>query len=789
MRLRPRRLIPAIAIALALAAPAGARQLQLGSITGVVIAPDGAPADTATVILLDPLGVPLTSITASQGSFTFTNVAPGMYSVRAEAAALRATVERITVASALAVRVELRLSAVASEQVIVQGGETSPASPTTRVTLGGEAIRRAPARLRTRGLQGAIATAPGWSTEDNGLLHVRGVDDGFLYVIDGVPVYERLDGLFGMAPDPAMIESLSVITGYIPAEFGWKAGAVLEVRSAARMADSWEASVEGSAGGDEMGEISGVAGGPLARSAALTVGASKESSARYLDPVHPDNFHNQGGSWSGGAHAGWNVTSADAVSAVAGVGRSTFDVPHAEVEEAAGQDQRQQNRQYWQTASWQRVWSAATVSQFAGYHRFSSSRLSGSDRDTPLFTDSYRTLGRVGLLASVSQQRGAHLIKAGGEASWLRLREDFTFAVTDPDLAEDAGLSDEALEHTVDNPFVFGGRATPSLFSAYVQDSIRLTDALTVDLGVRADSSRLLLAAWQVSPRAGAAYRFPAHDTIVRASFGRFFQPPQPENVLLASSELAWALSPFQSETGGGAELEPERQSVADIGVEHMVAKRLRLDVSVWRRWIRNVADPNVFFGTTLLFPNAVAEGRASGIDVRLDVPRRRGWSGYESYANGRVVQFGPISGGLFLEDEVIEIGPGTAFTPDHDQRNVGTLGISFDADQAGLAVSVTGRYESGTPLEVDDDELDELADRPGADLVDFERGRVKPRAVFDAALSKRVVRRGRAEVTLRASVTNLTGRRYAFNFGNPFSGTHFGPGRTAQVGVRVELR
>ena len=34
---------------------------------------------------------------------------------------------------------------------------------------------------------------PGWATEDNGLLHSRGVDDGFLYVVDGVPVYERLD--------------------------------------------------------------------------------------------------------------------------------------------------------------------------------------------------------------------------------------------------------------------------------------------------------------------------------------------------------------------------------------------------------------------------------------------------------------------------------------------------------------------------------------------------------------------------------------------------------------------
>ena len=70
-----------------------------------------------------------------------------------------------------------------------------------------------------------MATLPGWSSEDNGLLHVRGTDDGFLYVFDGVPVYERLDQLSGLGPDLSTVESISVITGYIPPEFGHKAAA------------------------------------------------------------------------------------------------------------------------------------------------------------------------------------------------------------------------------------------------------------------------------------------------------------------------------------------------------------------------------------------------------------------------------------------------------------------------------------------------------------------------------------------------------------------------------------
>ena len=45
-----------------------------------------------------------------------------------------------------------------------------------------------------------------------------------------------------------------------------------------------------------------------------------------------------------------------------------------------------------------------------------------------------------------------------------------------------------------------------------------------------------------------------------------------------------------------------------------------------------------------------------------------------------------------------------------------------------------------------------------------------------------------RSGVDLEASLLNLFGARYAYNFGNPFSGTHFGAPRTASVGVRVKF-
>ena len=270
-------------------------------------------------------------------------------------------------------------------------------------------------------------------------------------------------------------------------------------------------------------------------------------------------------------------------------------------------------------------------------------------------------------------------------------------------------------------------------------------------------------------PRLGAAYHIPGSDTIVRGSVDRFFQPPQAENLLLGSSEEARALSPFVDETGGGADLEPERQWATELGVNHTFRRRrpprrLRTGAGASRA----SSDPNVLFGTTIIIPNAIARGKADGVDVRLELPRRHGTSGYLSYTNARVVQSGPVTGGLFLEDEVIEIADGTEFTPDHDQRHVAAFGLSYDETRTGFWASFGGRYESGTPLEVDEDELDELMDRPGAELVDFESGRVRPRLLFDILAGTRLFRSGGSELSVRAALLNLTGERFAYNFGNP---------------------
>ena len=369
----------------------------------------------------------------------------------------------------------------------------------------------------------------------------------------------------------------------------------------------------------------------------------------------------------------------------------------------------------------------------------------------------------------------------------LALREHFSFAVTDLEAAEAAEISERASEFTIEDPFLFNDRANRNQWAFYVQDTFRATDRFTADFGIRFDRTNLLVPASQWSPRIGVAYKWPGSATTLRASLNRFFQPPQPEHLLLSSSAEARALSPFADDDDpdatGGAELEPECQTAWEVGVDQWFRGALRLDAAFWSRHVRNYADPNVFFGTTIIFPNSVASGSARGFDVRLEMARYRGWSSYVSYTLSKVEQTGPINGGLFLEENILDIGPGTRFTPDHDQRHVAAGGVTYA--NGGFSASLAARYQSGTPLEVEEDDLVDLMERPGAELVNFGSGRVRPYAVIDLAVAQTLHRGSRTETSVRIGVMNLTNRDYALNFGNPFSGTHFGAPRS----VRAELR
>ncbi|MBF8301061.1 MAG: TonB-dependent receptor, partial [Acidobacteria bacterium] len=146
------------------------------------------------------------------------------------------------------------------------------------------------------------------------------------------------------------------------------------------------------------------------------------------------------------------------------------------------------------------------VSQLAMYRRHVDAGLRSSPNDTPLSASSDRQHERLGVLAGLTYQRSRHTAKFGFEAARLKLREDFSFAVTDPEEAEAAEISERAAEFTAEDAFLFHDRASRIQWAFYAQDRVRATDRFTVDFGIRFDRTHLLIPASQWSPRVGLAY-------------------------------------------------------------------------------------------------------------------------------------------------------------------------------------------------------------------------------------------------------------------------------------------
>jgi len=767
-------------------------QADVGAIKGTVSDPGERRVSRAQVMLQNPLtGRKNETVTDDDGQFELQGVPYGSYGLRVEAPGFQTFSSQVSVRSNVPAQLDVVLAVgTRAESVTVQAAADLVQQEVTgtETVVDQSAIDRlTPEVTRRDQLQAVVASTPGWSTENDGLMHVRGVDDGALYVVDGVPIPDRADSLFSSSFPPDAISSLEVISGNIPAEFGDRSGVVVIVQPKSGLGTPLQGSVALGAGSFRSGELrTSVAGG--GRRWGFYFAGTGNRSDRYLDPVDPRNFHDRGGAVSLFGRADWHPTADDVVLLDLSVDGSGFDVPNTLAQQVAGQRQRQELRDDHQAVSWQHAWSSSTLTNIAGFRHYYHAELAGSPFDTPLRAAQDRHHDRQGGSASLTHAARGHTLKLGAEGARVSVAEFFTFAVTDSAAARAAGLSPQAENYTSANPFMFRGHGARGLASGFAQDDFSPARNLTVNLGVRFDYSDLLESHRQVSPRLGAVYAFRRTRTAVRGSVNRLYMPPQVENLLLASSAQARSLSPFAA-SGGGAAIAPERVWAYEAGVSQELPARLRLNAAYWWRTFRDIDDPNVLFSTTIIFPNSVARARAQGLDARLDVPQRHGWSGYLGYSNSRITEIGPLNGGVFLTDDFIEIAPGTRFTPDHDQRNVGSFEIAHTRPWRNAWASFSGRYESGVPIDLPDEGLAQLTNRPGADLVNFAAGRVKPWAVFGLAAGMDLLAAERVVLSGMFNMQNVTDRDFVYNFGNPFSGTHFGYPRLWAGTLKFTLR
>lgn len=782
-------------------------QATTGAIQGQVTDSAGAGISGSKVTLSNSTtNYKSTTQTDDTGTFKFFNIPFNEYRVRVEADGFLPGDQSVDIHSAVPVQITFPLKVgTISEQVNVtaEDNQKVEADRTQSDTaLNTQMLINQGGAAPSRGLEKAVESAPGIVADDNNRMHARGSESGVQTVINGIPISDNLSGVFSTPVDPRSASQVEVITGGIPAEFGDKLGAVINLTTKSGLDMPISGEIGGTLGSFQTGDTAASFGGHVKNFGWFTA-TSASTSHRYLDPPTIENFHNVGRSANNMTTFDFNPTQKDSFRVTLMFGGANFEVPNRLNQELAGQDQRQRQRSFSESLSWHHLFSQTLLGDISIFHRYATAKLNSNPLSTPVVAFQDRSLTNYGLIGSLSYASHGHTFKTGLQYTRTPVSERFDFYPTDPNsfppLTTQTGaiVPNPVLQFSAANPFTFSDSRTGRKIGAFVQDRFSPFKNFTLDAGIRYDDYKLLIHKYEFSPRVGVAYFIPRTQTVLRASYNRWFQPPPAENLLLAGSIQAASISPLAVETGQVTvhQVLPDEEHVYEFGVQQQMTKFARLTVSIYNKQIRNFSDKDQFFDTGVIFPISIFAGRVTGEEVRIDTAQWRGLSGFVSYANSRSFGITPISGGLFLGEAVDPLtSPGFRFPNDHDERTESQFQVNYTNKRTGWWATFGGRYDSGVPAGVDPGTTLAQFAAAGFDPrffndIDFQRGRIKSRMILNISTGVDLFQKEHVGLSAAFGIENLTDKLYLYNFESVFSGTHVGPPRLFSGHISLKFK
>ena len=166
-------------------------------------------------------------------------------------------------------------------------------SSTSHVDIDKSYIARAPASMATRAMEELITATPGFAKDENGRYHFQGSHSQGQFVVDGQTISDQTGVTFSNSIDPGIAQSIEVIYGNIPAEFGDKVGAVVNMSTKSGLSNPLKAEVYGGVARFSTHE-GGLNLGGGSRTFGVFASVTGSRSDRFLDPVNFDNLHNDG---------------------------------------------------------------------------------------------------------------------------------------------------------------------------------------------------------------------------------------------------------------------------------------------------------------------------------------------------------------------------------------------------------------------------------------------------------------------------------------------------------------
>jgi hypothetical protein len=455
-------------VAFAAASAASAQTGNSANITGGVADPSGGVVAGASVSIHNPVsGLERTTTTDASGNFSFANVPFNPYHLAVSAAGFGAYAQDIDVRSSvpLALKIALTIAGSSSTVTVEGGGDLLENEPTFHTDVDRALFDKLPLESASSSLSSLVTlSTPGVAADSNGLFHGLGDHAENSFSVDGQPITDQQSKVFSNQVPLDSVQSLEVISGAPPAEFGDKTSLVIKVTTrSGQGVTTPHGSVTASYGA--FGTAN--AGFDLAYGGEKWgnfIAASGLDSGRFLDGPEFTVMHDKGNEENIFDRVDYQLNAADSIHLNLSYTRSWFQTPNSfdgqfaspwfGVVVASGglgpngvpvgpTDQRSKIGTYNIAPTWTRLINSSMVLTFGAFVRRDQFNYYGSDNP---FADlgpsnlqqeaasQYRTLTNAGLHSELSISQGNHNIKAGISYEQTFLTERDTFGIVDPTL-------------------------------------------------------------------------------------------------------------------------------------------------------------------------------------------------------------------------------------------------------------------------------------------------------------------------------------------------------------------